>query len=239
MAKRTPRRPVLAIKAWAGTSLHPQDRLPERWPTEEGIPRFQISDAQWADVEREYGHELKPAVRAEITAATDEFIAFATAERAGTKRVARRQLSRIKRAADKLYAALLAENLELASFHLSQHCDAVEQLPGQLAVLSRACDEADSDLAGMTDHIEGGAWARWVRALTGIAERHDLPTAARKDTDKQAIYAASPFVLLILALQICPQPSMRSCRPAPAASSARQKPVIWRTPLRVCRAPCR
>lgn len=203
MSRRVPKRPVKAIAAWAGTSSHQQDRLPELWPTKNGIPRFQISNSQWKIVERDYGKKLTPAVRAEITATTDEFIAFATAEQAGiSTRATREQLKRIKRAAEMLSSVLLAaEEADLTSFHLTRHFDVVEKFPAWLAVLAVACEKADTDLADVTALVEGSAWAQWIRALTGIAEKYGLPTAARKDSDRQVTYVASAFVLLVLALQ--------------------------------------
>jgi hypothetical protein len=72
----------------------------------------------------------------------------------------------------------------------------------QIIWFERACIAALDQMEEMSPHHfwpDGFAWQMWIKNLTKVAENHQLPTPARKDTDKQR--NVSPFVVFVCKLQ--------------------------------------
>jgi hypothetical protein len=64
-------------------------------------------------------------------------------------------------------------------------------------------------------------WNWWVRKLTAVLKAHQLPTEARKDTDKSKTEKPSPFVGFIRELQACiPADYRRTTHSDPALAVA-------------------
>jgi hypothetical protein len=59
---------------------------------------------------------------------------------------------------------------------------------------------AEMELRSGSGYVRGTMWARWVYWLTIIMREHELPHAARSDSDKRK-GEMSPFVLLVQELQ--------------------------------------
>jgi hypothetical protein len=80
-------------------------------------------------------------------------------------------------------------------------------LSAELKWFVDACNVALDRMASISSHHfwpGGFAWQSWIKKLTQIAENHQLPIAARKDTDKAKQGADSPFVVFVHRLQTTP-----------------------------------
>ncbi len=71
--------------------------------------------------------------------------------------------------------------------------------------VSKGCDRALVELRAQKDDgfRRGEMWELWVRKLTAILSKNDLPTRVRKDADKTKTARPSPFVSFIRELQAC------------------------------------
>ncbi len=56
---------------------------------------------------------------------------------------------------------------------------------------------------GRAEIMVGEAWEEWIHQLTAILDESGLPTAARKDSDKQKGSTPSSFVAFVRELQEC------------------------------------
>jgi hypothetical protein len=182
---------------------------------------FSPADAQWKQIERAYGHSLPEAVRQGIREATTNFLRWEPYERAAELvSLARERVLTVQKGAKTLYDALVAAPSTTASVyahhlikrHLAdekywrrklrgQNEDKFERFRRLSELLVDACTSALTELndPSRPGHREGDCWEGWVRNLTYIAKKHNLPTGARTDTrpsDKQ-----SPFVALVSKLQ--------------------------------------
>jgi hypothetical protein len=84
--------------------------------------------------------------------------------------------------------AFHGERIDLVSFY------------EELLWFVKACDKALGEMREMSRRRfwrDGLAWQNWIKQLTKIAEVHQLPTAARKDTDKSTLGKVSPFVAFV------------------------------------------
>ncbi len=190
-----------------------------------------FTEENWRTVEREYGHALSPEVRQQVTAATNGFIRFASAENTGTMSDAIKRATRLKKQAEVLISTIneravgdvtreyVDDELSLSYARLNddKQCEFlgassvplaarkyVRELHAELERFVKACDLTLRELdhaAGYNYWPSGGAWEHWIRQLTLILETHDLPIAVRKDRRSDKFGRASPFVLLVFRIQ--------------------------------------
>jgi hypothetical protein len=77
--------------------------------------------------------------------------------------------------------------------------------------IARGCKRALAELSEESGFQLGEAWQLWVRKLTSILLKRQLPTQVRKDTDKSKAAKPSAFVAFMRELQACiPGPYRRS-----------------------------
>src|SRR5262249_10082530 len=71
--------------------------------------------------------------------------------------------------------------------------------------VSKGCERALAELRSKKDSgfRRGEMWELWVRKLTAILSKSELPTQVRKDADKTKATRPSPFVSFIRELQVC------------------------------------
>jgi len=167
--------------------------------------RIEIEDAQWRSIEQGYGCSLADVVRLEIAQVTNDFIALAVAEgHAPSTKEVRKRIEHIRRTA-RAFLSTLENTYDdaglLAQDRIEQKFGDLRELHGSIAVLAVNCDQALTDLESATRHYRGSVWEHWVRELTSIAKKHNLPTGVRKDADKSAEDTPSQFVLLVQTLQ--------------------------------------
>jgi hypothetical protein len=105
----------------------------------------------------------------------------------------------------------------------------IAELTSVLTSFVTACEQSIAELRdpNRAEIVEGAAWDAWIRQLLCILNEAGLPTAARKDTDKQKTSIPSSFVALVRELQRCVP---RACYPqrsdaalATAISAARRR----------------
>jgi hypothetical protein len=222
-------------------------------PKKKKIPRavvvkikFVLADEDWIEIEKPPGRVLSTQTRQEILDATSEYLSFAEAEsETGLMGDAIKHTERHRR-----LALALVESLYLTPERLTQEMqdyiyetiavsggrENLKCLFAELNWFVKACNGALEEMASTSSHHfwpDGFAWEGWIRKLTDIAERHQLPTAARKDSDKAKPETGSPFVVFVDRLQTCiPEAHRRSTQSLGALSTAinaaRSKP---KTPI--------
>ena len=189
-----------------------------------------LRDESWQTIEAAYGQSFSQEARTQISAVTNEFVQFALAESTGTIDDAVRRTKRISKSAQSLIAAIeervvgdvtrdyVDEELGLSYAQLNgdEGNGAHKYVSGIVFALSsfvNACSltlQKLSEVSANNYWPDGGAWEAWIRQLTSILNAHDLPTAVRKDTDKQKSDRPSPFVVFVSTLQtFLPQEHIR------------------------------
>ena len=183
MPRRSPKRPVRAVKA-----IRPR-----------------ITGKQWAAIEGAYRHPIAK-VRQAIHDGLREYAVLWRAEFGGVPiKAADKHLADIREHTKALLAALTSEgDTALLTHDWIEQADVdLDRLRGLLIVLGHVCNQ----LPVLRPHKEGEAWGAWVRGLTAICEEHHLPTEARQDPD--ARFAPSPFVAFVEKLQEFLPPQLR------------------------------
>jgi len=214
------------------------------------VPDLKISESDWTCIEMGYGRRLPNQLRAIILKITEEFLSRAEFEHTAPDVAdAEARIKTIKNATGALRNAILQRPPEVsgvADFKAKQMICEHAHLPftdgndgltrfawATLLEISLACDAAMADLVqhrqAAGSFREGAAWESWVQKLTEAVKGQGLPTAARKDSDKQSSGTPSPFVAFVYELQQCiPARFCRSTQSrhalAQAISSARQLP---------------
>ena len=186
-----------------------------------GKPSLKISSADWQRIESVYGRSLPNSVRRKIRAVTRKFLDWAVFEH--TVRPSSEAMERVRSIknaahefqevvftcpanvgseADFFARHLICKHLNLA---YDKGRDGLQNLALNLAnSISKSCDLALADLrSDQSAFRSGDMWNWWVRELTAILKARQLPTEARKDTDKSKTEKPSPFVGLIRELQAC------------------------------------
>ena len=186
-----------------------------------GKPRLKISSADWQRIESAYERSLPNSVRRKIRAVTRTFLDWAVFEL--TVRPISEAMERvqsIKKAARKFQEAVFtcpanvgsdadffARHLICRHLNLSfdKGRDGLQNQALNLAnSISKGCDLALADLRSEQSAFRSGdMWNWWVCKLTAVLKAHQLPTQARKDTDKSKTEKPSPFVGFIRELQAC------------------------------------
>lgn len=190
-----------------------------------------LGDEVWQTVEAVYRQKVPEEVRAKITAVTNQFLRLASAENTGSMDDAIRRAQGLRKCTQLLIDAIEARAVgdvtreyvddELALSYARLNSDQLCKIIGIRAAPLAArkyIDEVYVDLLrflsackitlkeldrASQNHYwpDGGAWEVWIWELTGILEKHNLPTGVRKDTDKINSDRASPFVEFVGRLQ--------------------------------------
>jgi hypothetical protein len=188
-----------------------------------GKPSLKISRADWQRIETAYRNPLSKTLRRKIRKTTREFLEWAVFERtASASSEATKRAQVIKKAVQDCRTAILQRltNETRDADFLAQHLickhlnlpwekgrNGLQSLALKFAqTVSKGCDLAIRDLErdSGSGFRTGETWELWVRKLTAILEANGLPTAARKDTDKQSGKSLqSPFIDFLRELQQC------------------------------------
>jgi hypothetical protein len=179
-------------------------------------PKIAIRDEEWRRLEELLGQDLQPAIRKEIIAATDRFLNFAVFDftREPVDEASNR-LNALMTTGEELLGALgdagsSSDGALYAIQLLRRHFvepklgrrNKFNALTSIVTSLVVACDKACQELGEQGDeHRRGESWDTWIRNLTEILKRNDLPTAARKDAVLNKSGIASNFVLFVEQLQ--------------------------------------
>ena len=228
-------------------------RISEKLPriTIRGETGLCVTEKGWRLIEGRYGHQIPDEARSAVNAVINKFLQLASAEvDAPLKEDAFNRLRNLKDRTDSLREAFnelpvdnpvrqyVDEEIAFA-YSISQYENAtpileyVSVFERDLERFSKACDETITFLSGHIFWPTGGAWDVWIRQLTTILNRHDLPTSARKDSDKAKSDKASEFVELVDELQrlIIPERFQRSIHSKPALATAIHKARNYSKPL--------
>ena len=212
-----------------------------------GPKPIEISESDWQRIESQYGQRLSSEIREKIQQVTQVFASSAIFEvTAAPVMDARKAIKRLSSAAAKLRDLLAQQagsgggqyaihlilnymrNYRLGDPESLRYHDPIKAFSEVISSFVMACEQSLNELKDPNrgEFREGEAWDEWVCKLGATLEASDLPTAARKDSDKQRARGASPFVALIRELQMCvPAPCRRHCSDtglATAVARARQ-----------------
>jgi hypothetical protein len=186
-----------------------------------GKPSLKISSADWQRIESVYGRSLPDSVRRKICAVTRKFLDWAVFEH--TVRPSSEAMERvqsIKKAVHEFQKVVftcpanVGSDADLFARHLiCRHSnlasdkgrDGLHNLALNLAnSISKGCELALAQLKSKQPTFRSGdMWNWWVCELTEVLKADELPTEARKDTDKSKTEKPSPFVGFIRELQAC------------------------------------
>jgi hypothetical protein len=196
-----------------------------------GRPKFRIARSDWDRIETSYGHLLAAPVRRKIRDATRKYldwvefedeaatISETTARIHAIKKIARefrevvfQRPSKIGREADYYARSLICKHMGLRF----KGRDGLQNLALQVERdIANGCERALAELrrekgSGFRD---GETWQWWVRTLTSILSKSQLPTQVRKDTDKAKVAEPSAFVAFMRELQACIPEAYRRSHP--------------------------
>src|SRR5262249_14277376 len=165
------------------------------------------------------GHRLSLTIRRDIFAATVTLVQYTSglelfAEPASR---ARKRINNVQKTANSFlrivttnpenyahrYANMLIE-MQFSDERISGYRK-LKELAELIESLSASCESAMKRLDDLTvtGPRKGSAWGIWVRQLTDIIQKHELPFGARKDPAKQSQKRPpSPFVALVRELQL-------------------------------------
>jgi hypothetical protein len=184
-----------------------------------GDPELSISTRDWKRIESAYGRAVPTTAREEICAATFRHLLFVEGEQAASPvSQARKRIEQINKAAAKFQKVVFDNPQdsrrdsriyadELIKRHFNnprlRGTPALRSLGLVMGSLKGACKQALADLEDPKNQgrRRGETWENWIRCVTDIIKRHDLPSEVRKDTDKNVTGKPSPFVALIRDLQ--------------------------------------
>jgi hypothetical protein len=210
-----------------------------------------VTEEGWRLLEKTYGCKIPDEARSAINAATNKFLQLASAEEdAPLKADALKRLENLKGRTTSLEEAInelpvdnpireyVDEEIAFA-YSISRYEHSIPILEylstfeRELGRFSKACQDIITNLSSHDFWPTGGAWDVWIRQLTTILDRHDLPTSARKDSDKAKSDKASQFVELVAAFQelIIPEQLRRSDLSKPALANAIHKARKYSKPL--------
>jgi hypothetical protein len=204
----------------------PQFKPKSRFSAVSGRPKFRISKADWARIETAYGHQLAAPVRRKIRAATRKYLDWVEFEpKAATISETSARVQTIKKAAHKFRETIqrppkIGRQADyyarsLVSKHMGlpfKGRDGLQNLALKIERdVAKGCERALAELRKESGFREGETWQVWVRDLTSILKKNQLPIPVRKDTDKAKVAQPSAFVAFMRELQACiPQAYRRS-----------------------------
>ncbi|MEH2524212.1 hypothetical protein V1288_002121 [Bradyrhizobium sp. AZCC 2176] len=171
-------------------------------------PKFEPNAVFWGRCETAYGRAISREIREEVVTATNNFLWIASMEaEAEDLNAAVERIGRYRKAA----GALLNEQGEpgsTASIFYAEYLiqsefpdTTLDQLHDLLMSYHGACARAQGRAASENEpeFRQGASWDTWIRNITAICKRHQLPIGSRKDDDKMRQH--SPFVRLVYELQ--------------------------------------
>ena len=186
-----------------------------------GRPQLKISRNDWQRIEAAYGYGIATPVRRRILVATREYLDWVEFEqKAATTAKSEKRICAIKNAARLFRQTVFAcpasigkqanfFAMRLISTHMGLPFEGRHGLQNLALKLdqgvSKGCQRALAELRSRKDSgfRRGQTWELWVRKLTNILSKSELPTRVRKDTDKAKTAKPSPFVSFIRELQAC------------------------------------
>jgi hypothetical protein len=198
-----------------------------RFSAVSGRPKFRIARSDWNRIETSYGHVLATPVRRKIRAATRKYLDWVefedkaatiletTARINAIKKIARelrevvfQRPSKIGRAADYYARNLICKHMDLRF----EGRDGLQNLALKIA---NGCERALAELRRESGlgFRDGETWQWWVRTLTSILSKSQLPIQVRKDTDKAKVAKPSAFVAFMRELQACIPKAYRRSQP--------------------------
>jgi hypothetical protein len=190
-------------------------------------PKLKISAGDWTRIEKAYGQRLPSTLRQRIIEMT-EILKF-RAVFADDQRIAdvEKRIKGIQKRAKALCVAFRGGQPspshwfgdlcieaqfepQFSTNPANKHVSIVSILK-LIQSLDAACTGALNylDRTAKNTPSERSVWALWIRTLTSTLRENDLPTSARKDSDKQKGYMPSPFVALVRELQKSLPPKYR------------------------------
>ncbi len=183
-----------------------------------------ITDRDWERIESNYGHPIPRDLRDKIQQSTQAFASSAICEVRAADVVDARKATKTLLSSGKAFQRAITEPTEMDgrfyAFHLVRNYirddrlgdyfalhsqDPVKALSGVLTSFEVACEKALAELSdpNRAEIMVGEAWEEWIHQLTAILDESGLPTAARKDSDKQKGSTPSSFVAFVRELQEC------------------------------------
>jgi hypothetical protein len=182
-------------------------------------PELKISAGDWRRVEKAYGHPLPSTLRQGIIEATKilKYRAIFTAD----QRIAdvEERIKRIQKRAKALHVAFRGGQPspshwfgdlcieaqfepQFSTNPANKHVSIVNILK-LIQSLDAACTGALNylDRTAKNTPSERSVWDLWIKKLTSTLRENDLPTSARKDSDKQKASSPPAFVALVRELQ--------------------------------------
>jgi len=196
-----------------------------------GRPQLKISKNDWQKMETAYGHPIATPLRRRILIATREYLDWVEFEqKADPTANCEQRIGSIKKAVGIFRRAILAcpagfspqanfIAMRLISTHMGLPFKGRHGLQNLALKLdrdvSKSCERALAELKSQKDSgfRRGEMWELWVRKLTAILSKNELPTQVRKDADKAKAVKPSPFVSIIRELQACLPAKYRKSHP--------------------------
>jgi hypothetical protein len=180
-------------------------------------PKTAVDNAKWQAIEKIFDRAISPALRTELVDATNHFLSFAVFEHTvepldgATERI-----TTVSGAAKQFWRALIEGGNSDARFYADhliemhfrdagmRHRDKIHYLTGIMTSFVVACDLAGKELASgaNAEHRRGDCWEGWIRRLTEILGRNEMPTSARKDAAVNKSGKASKFVRFVEEFQM-------------------------------------
>jgi hypothetical protein len=208
---------ILKIKLWERRMA--QFKPKSRFAAVSGRPKLRMSKPDWVRIERAYGHLLATSVRRKIRGVTREYLDWVDFERnAATMSETTARVHTIKKAASKFRETIFQRppktGREADYYARSLICkhmgfpfegrDGLQNLVLKIErEIAKGCEGALAELRKESGFGHGEMWELWVRKLSSILKRSQLPIHVRKDTDKAKVANPSAFVAFMRELQAC------------------------------------
>jgi hypothetical protein len=208
-----------------------QFKLKSRFSAASGRPKFRIARSDWNRIETAYGHLLAAPVRRKIRDATRKYLDWVefedkaamiletTARIHAIKKIAHelrevifQRPSKIGREADYYARTLICKHMDLRF----EGRDGLQNLALKTEQdIAKGCERALAELRRESGlgFRDGETWQWWVRTLTSILSKSQLPIQVRKDTDKAKVAKPSAFVAFMRELQACIPKAYRRSQP--------------------------
>jgi len=202
---------------------------------------IEICGTDWRRIEAKCGHHLDKNIREQIQQATQAFYLEALSElKAPRTGDAREALKKIRFFAEALREEVTPPAdldgrfyaIHLLRSHIRDdrlgdptslpYRDPLATFSNVISSLVIACERSLRELSdpNRAEFQEGEAWNNWICRLVEVLEPSELPTSARKDSDKRKHERASAFVVLISVLQeYVPVQFRRTCSEAGVATA--------------------
>jgi hypothetical protein len=177
------------------------------------LPKVVVDNAKWQTFEKILDKTISPALRRELVDVTNHFLSWAIFEHSAEPLDgAIERITTLSGAANRFRRALTEGGNSDARFYgnyLIERYFNDARMPGRgnkinsltciMTSFVVACNRADKEIASRTnaEHRIGDCWGGWIRRLTEILERNEMPTAARKDAADSKSGKASKFVRFV------------------------------------------